>query len=390
MGRQEDVKIQLERITPSKVAELIHSPEVLVAHHKHLNDNDWIKVGPFEDAHRRVAYITPWECSSKRLKRLVPYDLLKIVEKQHLQLIRDDSGAVVEAVLTTQPSIASVPVMGTISMGTVVIHVCSEPGFDGCVAHMHLDCSAKGLGWLWSVKSFVEETMLINARRVALHCVEFIADVAKGTPSAAGLLEEVGKGKWSAPLDVEADAGFALAGSEEACDSARSRGCEEVTQRSLSHVSIASAASEASTYFDAEENLPDSTSSIKTGTTEMHEVTSRLRRGSSFSLKAESAQSRAAAVPAPNTCAAKGKEDFSGQGESRSDLLLRSQGRLNPTLEALHQTLHRIQQDIDIIREQTNATNTLQWQTFTQGALLGASAGAAAAWLMWHASRFRQ
>ena len=31
------------------------------------------------------------------------------------------------------------------------------------------------------------------------------------------------KGKWSAPLDVEADAGFALAGSEEACDSARSR-----------------------------------------------------------------------------------------------------------------------------------------------------------------------
>ncbi len=58
---------------------------------------------------------------------------------------------------------------------------------------MHLDCSAKGLGWLWSVKSFVEETMLINARRVALHCVEFIADVAKGTPSAAGLLEEVGK-----------------------------------------------------------------------------------------------------------------------------------------------------------------------------------------------------
>ena len=44
------------------------------------------------------------------------------------------------------------------------------------------------------------------------------------------------------------------------------RGCEEVTQRSLSHVSIASAASEASTYFDAEENVPDSTSSIKTGT----------------------------------------------------------------------------------------------------------------------------
>lgn len=55
------------------------------------------------------------------------------MEKQHLQLIKDDSGAVVEAVLTTQPSIASVPVMGTISMGTVVIHVCSEPGFDGCV-----------------------------------------------------------------------------------------------------------------------------------------------------------------------------------------------------------------------------------------------------------------
>ncbi len=54
-----------------KFAELIQCPEVLVAHHKHLNDNDWIKVGPFEEAYRRVAYITPWECSSKRLKRLV-------------------------------------------------------------------------------------------------------------------------------------------------------------------------------------------------------------------------------------------------------------------------------------------------------------------------------
>ena len=54
-----------------KFAELIQCPEVLVAHHKHLNDNEWIKVGPFEEAHRRVAYITPWECSSKRLKRLV-------------------------------------------------------------------------------------------------------------------------------------------------------------------------------------------------------------------------------------------------------------------------------------------------------------------------------
>ena len=65
---------------------------------------------------------------------------------------------------------------------------------------MRLDCSAKGLGWLWSVKSFVEETMLINARRVALHCVEFIADVAKGAPSAAGLLEQIKKVRAALPL----------------------------------------------------------------------------------------------------------------------------------------------------------------------------------------------
>ena len=32
--------------------------------------------------------------------------------------------------------------------------------------------------------------MLINARRVALHCVEFIADVAKGAPAAAALWED--------------------------------------------------------------------------------------------------------------------------------------------------------------------------------------------------------
>ena len=183
-------------------AELIQCPEVLKAHHKHLNDNEWIKVGPFDGPHRRVAYITSWDCSSKPLKRLVrtspdlhsctdrpqctspcrcarpaptslplkpnlegstrilrdsgvsvsnrccsqrypasdddpcsfaAYDLLKVVEMQHLQLTEDDTGVVVEAVLTTQPSIVSVPVMGTIKMGTVVIRACSEPGFDGCV-----------------------------------------------------------------------------------------------------------------------------------------------------------------------------------------------------------------------------------------------------------------
>ena len=58
------------------------------------------------------------------------------MEKQRLQLIKDDSGTVVEAVLTTQPSIASVPVMGTIGMGTVVIRVCTEPGFNGCVVSL--------------------------------------------------------------------------------------------------------------------------------------------------------------------------------------------------------------------------------------------------------------
>ena len=58
------------------------------------------------------------------------------MEKQHLQLIRDDTGTLAEAILTTHPSIASVPVMGTISMGTVVIRVCTEPGFDGCVVSL--------------------------------------------------------------------------------------------------------------------------------------------------------------------------------------------------------------------------------------------------------------
>ena len=36
--------------------------------------------------------------------------------------------------------------------------------------------------------------MLINARRVALHCVEFIADVAKGAPAAAALVGGSGRG----------------------------------------------------------------------------------------------------------------------------------------------------------------------------------------------------
>ena len=51
--------------------------------------------------------------------------------------------------------------------------------------------------------------------------------------------------------------------------------------------------------------------------------------------------------------------------------------------------LHRLQQDVDIIREQTTVTTALQWQTFAQGVVLGAGASAAAAWLMWRA-RFRQ
>ena len=52
--------------------------------------------------------------------------------------------------------------------------------------------------------------------------------------------------------------------------------------------------------------------------------------------------------------------------------------------------LHRIQQDVTIIREQTTATHSLRWQTFTQGAMLGASAATAVAWLTWRASRLRQ
>ena len=52
-------------------AELLQCPDVLVAHHKQLNKNDWIKVGRFEEGYRRVAYISPWDCTSKRLKRLV-------------------------------------------------------------------------------------------------------------------------------------------------------------------------------------------------------------------------------------------------------------------------------------------------------------------------------
>ncbi len=43
------------------------------------------------------------------------------------------------------------------------------------------------------------------------------------------------------------------------------RGSEEVTQRSLSRVSISSAASGASAYFDAPEDLPDNPGDSKTG-----------------------------------------------------------------------------------------------------------------------------
>ena len=55
--------------------------------------------------------------------------------------------------------------------------------------HMTLDCDAKGLGWLRSLKHFVEESMLLNMLRAALHVINFIADVATGAPGAAAFWE---------------------------------------------------------------------------------------------------------------------------------------------------------------------------------------------------------
>lgn len=52
-------------------AELYQCPEILIAHHKQLNNNDVITVSRFEEGYRRVGYISPWDCTSKRLKKLV-------------------------------------------------------------------------------------------------------------------------------------------------------------------------------------------------------------------------------------------------------------------------------------------------------------------------------
>jgi len=64
------------------------------------------------------------------------YDLLKVVEQQRLQLIEDDTGNIIEMIMTTQPAIKEVPVMGTVPMGTVTIRACTEPGVDGCVVSL--------------------------------------------------------------------------------------------------------------------------------------------------------------------------------------------------------------------------------------------------------------
>lgn len=67
-------------------------------------------------------------------------------------------------------------------------------------------------------------------------------------------------------------------------------------------------------------------------------------------------------------------------------MLLPHQGQLNPTLEALQ----RIQQDVCLIRDQTTALSSQRWQTFMQGAMVGASATAAACCLIWRTYRIRQ
>ena len=63
------------------------------------------------------------------------------MEKQHLQLINNDDGTVAEVILTTHLSIESVPVMGSISMGTVTIRVIRDPGSDGCEVSQPLQFS---------------------------------------------------------------------------------------------------------------------------------------------------------------------------------------------------------------------------------------------------------
>ena len=67
-------------------------------------------------------------------------------------------------------------------------------------------------------------------------------------------------------------------------------------------------------------------------------------------------------------------------------MLLPHPGRLNPNLEVLQQ----IQQDVRLIHDQTIALSSQHWQTFTQGAIFGASATAAACCLIWRIYRIRQ
>lgn len=58
--------------------------------------------------------------------------MLKVVEQQHLLLIRDETGTIVEMIMTSSPVIEA-PLLGAATIGDVVFRVCREPGVDGCV-----------------------------------------------------------------------------------------------------------------------------------------------------------------------------------------------------------------------------------------------------------------
>ena len=52
-------------------AELYQCPDVLIAHHAQLNGNKSIEVGRFEEGCRNISYSSPWDCTSKALKRAI-------------------------------------------------------------------------------------------------------------------------------------------------------------------------------------------------------------------------------------------------------------------------------------------------------------------------------
>lgn len=71
------------------------------------------------------------------------YDLLEIVEEQRLQLVKSADGTVTEMILTTQPTVESVPLVGSVGMGCVTLHISSVPGFDGCEVSQQLQHSLR-------------------------------------------------------------------------------------------------------------------------------------------------------------------------------------------------------------------------------------------------------